>query len=148
MAYADHLRKLLAPLGVYDLNAGTVSGAMIEALGESLDDVWQVMQDGLREAFPQTAEDLTQWERVLPVHGAAPSPAVRRAGISHLLGQEEVSCSAAQIEAALAACGVQTTLELDGDTVQVCSSLPETADRAALARALIPAHLDLEWVQE
>ena len=32
MAYGDHFRRLLAPLGVYDLGAQSISGAMIDAM--------------------------------------------------------------------------------------------------------------------
>ena len=148
MGYANHLRTLLAPLGVYDLGADSVSGAMLDALGEALDGVWRIMQADLREAFPQTAADLAQWERVLPLHGADPDPAVRRAGLLSRLNRQEVCCSAAEIGQILEDCGVQAALTLDGGTVQVCSSLAETAERAALARALIPAHLEVDWAQE
>ncbi len=148
MAYADHLRKLLAPLGVYDLSAQSVSGAMLDALGDALDDVWQIMQADLRDAFPQTAEDLAQWERVLPLHGADPDPAVRRAGMLRRISEPEISCSPEEIEQTLSACGLEAELATDGGTVHLRTSLAETAEGAALARALIPAHLEVDWVQE
>ena len=93
MAYGDHIRRLLAPLGVYDLGAQSISGAMIDAMGEALDDVWQNMQNSLRDAFPQTAYGgaLAQWERALPPHGDG-TPAQRRAAIS-FASRAYISCA-------------------------------------------------------
>ena len=147
MGCADHLRRLLAPLGVYDLGAASVSGAMADALGDALDEVRQIVSDGLRDAFPQTAAALAPLELALPPHGAGTAEQ-RRAAIVHLLGQGDVCCSADQLEAALAACGTPARLTLSGDTVSVHTALPETAARAALVRAMLPAHLDMDWVQE
>ena len=39
MGYSDHLRRLLRPLGVYDLRPESLSGAELEALGQGLDGV-------------------------------------------------------------------------------------------------------------
>ena len=147
MGCADHLRRLLAPLGVYDLRAASVSGAMADALGDALDEVRQIVSDGLRDAFVQTAAALAPLELALPPHGGG-TVEQRREAIAHLLGQGDVCCSAAQLEAALAACGIQASLTLSGDTVSVHTALPETAARAALVRAMLPAHLDMDWVQE
>ena len=150
MAYADHLRKLLAPLGVYELGPQSVSGALVEALGGTLDEVWQILQNGLRDAFPQTAqgEALAQWERALPIHGEG-TTLQRRTGISHLLGQAEVSCSAAQLEAALAACGLEAGVDVDGSgRARIRTAQTESAARTALARVLVPAHLEIVWQTE
>lgn len=37
MAYAEYLRSLLRPLGVYELSPTSYSGAQLEALGAGLD---------------------------------------------------------------------------------------------------------------
>lgn len=147
MAYGDHIRRLLAPLGVYDLGAQSISGAMIDAMGEALDDVWQNMQNSLRDAFPQTAYGgaLAQWERALPPHGDG-TPAQRRAAISHLLGQGVVCCSASQIEAALAACGLEASVDIDAaGRARIRTAEPQRAALTALVRSIVPAHLDIDW---
>ena len=36
MEYAQHLRKLLRPLGVYDLSQGSLSGSELDALGSCI----------------------------------------------------------------------------------------------------------------
>ena len=82
--YAGYLARLLTPLGVYDLREDSVSGAMICALGSELDEVYEQLQSGLADAFPQTAgaEALARWEQALPRHGADPDPDNRRAAVA------------------------------------------------------------------
>ncbi len=149
--YARYLARLLAPLGVYDLREESVSGAMVCALGEALDDVQAGIRTGLNEAFPQRAEALGPWERVLPRHGTDPDPEHRREALLHLLGQPEVSCSAAAICAALAACGVPAALE-PGTQNRVVLTVPagtrDDAELNLLIRGLIPAHLGIQWAEQ
>ena len=54
--YGQFLRDLLAPLGVYDLRAGTVSGSELDALGTELDSVSQRLAVIERESLTATAE--------------------------------------------------------------------------------------------
>lgn len=155
MGYGDYLRKLLAPLAVYELRPESVSGAALDALGTALDAVYDTVRGNLLDAFPQTAraDALTQWERALPRHGDG-TPAQRQAGITHLLAQEDVCCSAARIEAALAACGIAAALEMDGtNSVRVTTQrtgLTEAAcaELGLLVRAMIPAHLGITWQEQ
>ena len=146
--YAQYLARLLAPLGVYDLREESVSGAMVCALGEALDGVHARLRADLTDAFPQSAEDLSQWERILPRHGTDPDPEVRRAALLRLLGQGDVCCSAAAIEAALSACGVPAALEMNGQnrvTVTVPAGTRDDAALNLLIRGLVPAHLGINW---
>ena len=150
--YAGYLARLLAPLGVYDLREGSVSGAMICALGEALDEVYAQLRAGLADAFPQTAgaDALARWASALPRHGADPDPENRRAALAFLLGQEAVSCSPAAICAALEACGVPASLAMSGQNTVTVTVPPGVAGDAALTpliRGLIPAHLGIEWAE-
>ena len=150
--YAGYLARLLAPLGVYDLREGSVSGAMLYALGDALDEVYEQLRAGLADAFPQTAgaDALARWEQALPRHGADADPDHRRAALAFLLGQEEVSCSPAAIRAALEACGVPAGLEMSGQntvTVTVPPGVAGDAELNLLIRGLIPAHLAIEWAE-
>ena len=150
--YAGYLARLLAPLGVYDLREGSVSGAMIGALGGELDEVSEQLQAGLADGFPQTAgvDALARWEQALPRHGNDADPENRRAALAYLLGQGEVSCSLAAIRAALAACGVTASLEMSGQntvTVTVPPGVAGDGERDLLIRGLIPAHLGIVWAQ-
>ena len=150
--YAGYLARLLAPLGVYDLREDSVSGAMLHALGGELDEVHALLRSGLADAFPQTAGAgaLAQWERILPRHGIDPDPDDRRAALTALLGGEEVRCSAEAIAAVLAACGIPARLEAGGQnrvTVTVPAGVPDNAEQQLLIRALVPAHLGIDWAQ-
>ena len=146
--YAQYLARLLAPLGVYDLREDSVSGAMVCALGAALDEVCGQMRSDLAGAFPQSAEDLSRWERILPRHGTDPDPENRRAALMHLLGQESVSCSAEAIEAAFLACGVPAALEMSGQnrvTITAPAGTQDNAELNLLIRGLVPAHLGIQW---
>ena len=56
MSYAQYLRQLLAPLGVYQLNA-PFQGGELEALGDAFDQVEGALEELNREACLATAED-------------------------------------------------------------------------------------------
>ena len=56
MGYSDHLRRLLRPLGVYDLRPESLSGAELEALGQGLDGVSARMDYVERESALATAQ--------------------------------------------------------------------------------------------
>lgn len=145
--YAEYLMRLLEPLGVYDLRESSVSGALICALGEALDEVHGRMRSDLRDAFPQSAGDLSLWERLLPPTAQA-DPDARRAAIVHLLGRPEVCCSAGEICAALEACGISARLASDGQdrvTVFLAPALVSDPVARMLVRNLVPAHLAISW---
>lgn len=55
MAYAEYLKNLLAPLGIYDLEKGSISEAMVYAAGQALDQVEQSMERTERESLVATA---------------------------------------------------------------------------------------------
>ena len=56
MSYAQYLRQLLAPLGIYQLNA-PFQGGELEALGDAFDQVEGALEELNREACLATAED-------------------------------------------------------------------------------------------
>jgi hypothetical protein len=55
MSYADHLRALLAPLGVYDLHA-PINGGALDVKGGALDGVEALLEELERECDLTTAE--------------------------------------------------------------------------------------------
>ena len=73
MRYAEYLKQLLLPLGVYDLNAGTLNEAELYALGAQLDRVAEQLEHAEQEALLATAEQdgLARWETLLPGRNAA-----------------------------------------------------------------------------
>ena len=54
--YEEFLRRLLAPLGVYDLTEKSVNGAELYALGRELDGAAARLETVEREALTATAE--------------------------------------------------------------------------------------------
>ena len=54
--YEAHLRSLLSPLGIYDLEEHSASGAAVCALGTGLDTVSRRLEEIEREALTATAE--------------------------------------------------------------------------------------------
>lgn len=87
MSGCDDLKALLAPLGLYDLSAGTRNEAELFALGAALDGVDAALTAAEREALVPTAvgEGLALREALLPWRPAAETLAERRAAIRALL---------------------------------------------------------------
>ena len=56
MAYGEHLRNLLRPLGIYDLAPESLSGSELDALGCGLDSLSEQMDYVERESALATAE--------------------------------------------------------------------------------------------
>ncbi|MFR6094088.1 MAG: hypothetical protein ACLUIW_01005 [Dysosmobacter welbionis] len=77
--YEAHLRSLLSPLGIYDLEEHSASGAAVCALGTGLDTVSRRLEEIEREALTATAEGegLARRGPCLP---AAPPPSRQRNG--------------------------------------------------------------------
>ena len=73
--YEAHLRSLLSPLGIYDLEEHSASGAAVCALGTGLDTVSRRLEEIEREALTATAEG-----EGLARRGAAPPPSRQRNG--------------------------------------------------------------------
>ncbi len=151
MAYTQYLQQLLSPLGVYDLEEDSVSGACLGALGEELDEIWALLQQNLADAFPQSAADpaLLAWERCLPPHPCPESPAERQQALAAILGQGGLCPSAGRVEALLDACGLTVSLEEadNAPTVTVTAQNVPSGQTAALnllLRKLIPAHLQIQ----
>ncbi len=157
MAYTEYLQRLLAPLGVYDLREDSVSGAMVAALGDELDELWQALQEDLPDFFPQTAGQtaLNQWEQVLPRYIHPEALADRHSALSYLLSRDDVNCSASAVTEALAACGIEAVVDEPDEDLSVAVHLTSTsmteaelAELKLFVRGLVPAHLALSWPEE
>ena len=55
MDYANELKELLRPLGIYDVSEGA-GAAELDAVGTQLTDVWDFLEQAERESTPMTAE--------------------------------------------------------------------------------------------
>ena len=157
MAYCEYLQRRLSPLGVYDLGEESVSGAAVAALGDALDEIWIFLQNSLQDAFPQRAgeEAIGQWEQILPVHPLPQSLAQRQEALTFLLSRSAVSCSAADAERALAACGLNAEVDEISNAPRITIRLStqglsatQKADLSVFVRKLVPAHLLISMQEE
>lgn len=153
MRYAEELRKLLRPLGIYDF--GGASGAELDAVGAELDGVYAALLGAEREAIALTAEDggLECWERLLPFVPAYQTTEDRRRAIAALLRIDGCSFTGKAINDTLAGCGIRARAEETerAMTVRVtfpCNRGEPDGLEALQARIgqILPCHLALEYV--
>lgn len=157
MAYFDYLQRMLSPLGVYNLEGHSLSGAALASLGEALDEVCGDIEAGLRDAFPQLAgeEALARWEGIGPTHPKPDTLAGRQEALTFLLSRKGICCSAADALQALAICGIPATVEEGGDGEKITfhlstGGLPQSrkAELNLFLRGLVPAHLRFTMQEE
>lgn len=98
--YEAHLRSLLSPLGIYDLEEHSASGAAVCALGTGLDTVSRRLEEIEREALTATAEGegLARGEALFARRPAAVTAEDRRAAIAALLQIDGDSLTPAAID--------------------------------------------------
>ena len=77
--YEAHLRSLLSPLGIYDLEEHSASGAAVCALGTGLDTVSRRLEEIEREALTARRRE-RGWPGGRPCLPAAPPPSRQRTG--------------------------------------------------------------------
>lgn len=152
MGYADYLRGLLAPLGVYRLDGG-FSGGELEALGTALDALAEELQNTVAQALVVTATDegLEAREALFAHPPAAADLAARRAAVAALLRMAG-PCTVAAANDAIGGCGIAAAVAEDGPNA-VAVSFPQTAGVpehfAVLQKrieAILPAHAVVRYV--
>lgn len=154
MAYTQFLRALLRPLQVYDLKESGPSGGELCALGDALDGVQNLLEEGLREALVPTAQaqGLEKMEALLGLPALGESLARRRETVKGLLllGGRAMTLSQAQMD--ITACGIPCLLEEVPGEFRILISFPglrgepeNFAAKQALIREILPCHLDLEY---
>lgn len=151
--YGDYLKRLLAPLGVYDLTEGTLNESELYALGEQLDRVAEQLEHTEREAILATAEqEGLEWrERLFPGQPAAQTVLDRRSAIRALLQIDGDSLTPGAIDRAILGCGIPAkTIEVDTGHLRVVfpgiSGPPdgfETIEKLILE--ILPCHLEVEF---
>ena len=154
MGYGDHLRTLLRPLGVYDLNEGSLSGSELDALGYGLDTLSERMDYVERESALATAvgEGLDRREALFartPVHY---STELRRQAIAALLRIGGDCFSLSDINNTISGCGINA-LALEKEQfgyIRVIfpdvAGIPEGFEQIReIILDIIPCHLDVEF---
>ena len=151
--YEQFLRELLEPLGIYNLNAHSVSGAEIAALGAGLDSVSDFLGRVEREAVIATAEEegLSRRESLFVRRPAADTAEKRRAAIAALLQIDGDSLTPSAINRTIGGCGIRArAIEKESGTLQVI--FPDVAGIPAefqiiekIIQDILPCHLAVEF---
>lgn len=154
MGYADYLKTLLRPLGIYDLDSG-YGAAELTAMGFALDGLEAVANTLENECVVGTATDygLTKYEDILPKRPLYRNTATRRSAIEAFLTIDDMSFTAAALNAALAGCGIPAVAAETGTqfTVEVTfpgtKGIPDDADELIKRiESILPCHLEVTYV--
>lgn len=155
MGYAEYLIGLLRPLGVYDMECGTIQLAELEGQGNALDGCGGALDRTAREMLLCTAEaeGLTAVERLLPHRPVTQDVQRRRAALAALLRIGEDSFTLAAINDNLAGCGLNARAAETGVPGHVQVSFPEVPgvpdgyeEMRKIIEEILPAHLGIEYV--
>lgn len=151
--YETYLKNLLAPLGVYDLQTGTLNEAELYALGQQLDQVQERMEHAEREALIATAEQegLELREQLFSSRPAAETLIDRRSAIRALLQIDGDGLTPKAINSAILGCGIPAkAVEVDTGHLQVffsgISGPPENFEEIKkIILEILPCHLEVEF---
>lgn len=151
--YEAYLRRLLQPLGIYDLSGGSVGGAELYALGQALDRTAQRLETVEREAVTATAEDegLNRREAPFARRPAAVTPEERREAIAALLQIDGDGLTPSAIDRALQGCGIRArALEMDTGHLRVIfpgvGGVPAEFEQIRqIILDILPCHLEVEF---
>ena len=154
MSYAQAMRELLRPLGVYELE-GTANGGELDSLGAALDGCGDELERIQREMLLSTAEDkgLELVEKLLARKPVTGDLARRRAALAALLRIGGDSFTLAAINDNLKGCGLNAVAsETDTPgTVEVrfpkVPGIPDGFEEMrAIIEEILPCHLDIRYI--
>lgn len=153
MMYEEQLRQMLAPLGVYDLDA-PINSALLKAEGAMLDTVQAMLDELSTESDLTLAGDwgLEEWKSLFGIPPAAGDTDQRRQAVQSLLRIGFGPCSLKSIQSTLSGCGLPTQVQVV-DTGKVRVSFPGLAGRPddleqlmENVEQILPAHIGIEYV--
>lgn len=112
MQYAKELKRLLRPLGIYDLEQG-IGAAELETVGEALDRIFARLEEAAADSLPLTAAEsgLEKWEELLPYAPAGGRAEDRRNALIALLRAGGGAFAAEELNAVLSGCGIHAIVE-------------------------------------
>ncbi len=152
MGYADYLKQMLNPMGVYRLDRG-YSKAELDAIGDALDKVSAKLREHLEgSTYTESSGDyLRMLESLLPIVNFADTEEERRQNVLTLLAVNDTCSDKASLEAILKACGLAAEItELDEKfTVQLHFTDIRgelTEEEKQVCQAVMPAHIVLKFV--
>ena len=152
MTYAEQLRALLRPLGVYDLDA-PINGSSLEAKGAALDRMHEQLEELVRETDLTTAQDwgLAEWKSLFSIVPTSATQEELRDSLQALLRIGVGACTTERVQDTLSGCGIRTAVEEIGTGLVRVSfpgiaGQPEDFERLrANIEAILPAHVGIEY---
>lgn len=155
MSYAEHLKQLLSPLGIYDWEKGVFHRAEVASQGAALDGCEAELERIQREMLLSTAEDegLEAVERLLPYRPVAGTTPRRRAALAALLRVGGDSFTLSAVNDNLAGCGLNALAKETETPGYIQISFPEVPgipdgyeEMRRIIEDIVPCHLGLEYV--
>lgn len=152
MSYTGYLKELLAPLGVYDLDA-PFSGGELDVQGRVLDEVEQELEQISRETDLTQAQDwgLEQLARLFVRRPMAQTPREMRQALAALLRIGGDSFTLRDINDTISGCGIPARVEESGAGA-VTVSFPGTAgvpkgfeQLKQIIEDILPVHLTVDY---
>ena len=153
LGYEEYLAALLRPLGVYDLQPGTINRGELAAYGRALDGAGEELDHTAREMSLTTARDfgLERIEALLPYRPVCQTARQRREALAALLRIGGDSFTLAAINDTITGCGIPAVVKELG-TGQVSVSFPGTAGVPAgfeelkkIIEDILPTHLGIQY---
>lgn len=154
MSYAQHLRKLLRPLDIYDLRPGTLNGSELDALGHALDALSARLDYAERESNLATAETegLRRREALFARTPVQYSTQLRREAIAALLRIGGDSFTLEGINSTISGCGIKAVVQETDRFGYVKIVFPDVAgipegfeQIKEIILDIIPCHLAVEF---
>ena len=154
MGYADYLRELLRPLGIYRLEADSLSGGELEALGSGMDGCGAALEILEREGILSTAEGegLSRRESLFSKRPVQVSVPLRRQAVEALSRVSGDSFTLQDINQAIRGCGTEALAQETGTYGHIRIIFPDVAgvpegieQIQSVILDLIPCHLETEF---
>ena len=152
MGYADYLKRMLSPLGVYRLDRG-YSKAELDAIGDALDKV-SAEFDAHLGGFTYgeiSGEYLEKLESLLPIVNFGETEEERRQNVLTLLAVNDGCSDKESLEAILKACGLEAEITEESDKFtaklyfkNIRGELSEQEEK--ICREIMPSHIALNFV--
>lgn len=154
MGYSEHLMRLLRPLGVYDLQPGSLSRSELEALGRGLDALSSRLDYVERESALATAEGegLDRREALFARTPVRYTTELRRQAIAALLRTGGDCFTLSDINNTISGCGIKALAQEKDRFGYLRVIFPDVAgvpegfeQIRQIILDIIPCHLDVEF---
>ena len=155
MKHEQFLLELLKPLGVYDLNHGTLNRAELTAYAKVLDQLFEKLEGICRESFLTIADGkgLELIRELLPYRPASGSPEELRQALSALLRIGGDSFTLNAINDTLSGCGISAATAEGNSPGYVEVNFPGVKgvppafeELRAIVEEILPCHLEVTYL--